>query len=75
MRTVCGTMYTSVRCGVFIFYILTASSCRTKVLFNGSCRGTNPMESGHSVFIDYMVWKLIVLCVLAFIGGFMGWLK
>lgn len=26
-------------------------------------------------FIDYMVIKLIVVAVLAFIAGFMGWLK
>lgn len=24
---------------------------------------------------DFMLWKLIVLCVLAFIGGLIGWLK
>jgi len=25
-------------------------------------------------FTDYMLWKLIALSVLAFIGGLMGWL-
>ncbi len=28
----------------------------------------------ESVFIDYMIFKFVLLVVLAFIGGFMGWI-
>lgn len=26
-------------------------------------------------YVDFMLLKLIVLCVLAFVAGFMGWLR
>ena len=36
--------------------------------------GLSNKKIGFDMIIEYMIWKLVILVILAFIAGLMGWL-